>query len=88
MIDLVQVRTGGWERVEEMGKETQAETDEERLKKKIAERRTGHANPEGDRALRALRKRLKRLQRKRRSLAMRKRNAAGKRGETKSDAAA
>lgn len=71
-----------------MGKGTQAETDEERLKKKIAERLTGHANPEGDRAFRALRKRLKRLQRKRRSLAMRKRHAAGKQGETKSEAAA
>ncbi len=71
-----------------MGRETRAEADEERLKKKIAERLAGHANPEGDRALRSLRKRLKRLQRKRRSLAMRKRRAVGKQGETKTEAAA
>ncbi|HXF91205.1 MAG TPA: hypothetical protein VNK46_00490 [Nitrospiraceae bacterium] len=71
-----------------MGRESRAETDEERLKKKIAERLAGHANPEGDRTLRVLRKRLKRLQRKRRSLAMRKRYAVGKQGETKTEAAA
>ncbi len=54
-----------------------AESDEARLKKKVAARLAGHSNPEGDAALRALRKRLKREQRKRRALAMRKKHAAG-----------
>lgn len=61
-----------------MAKKTAAETDESRLQKKVAERRNGHDNPEGDRALRALRKRLKRTQRKRRAMASRRQHAAGK----------
>lgn len=60
-----------------MGKKTIAESDEARMKKKIATRLAGHQNPEGDAALRALRKRLKREQRKRRALALRKKHAAG-----------
>ena len=54
-----------------------AESDETRLKKKVSAKLQGHANPEGDAALRALRKRLKREQRKRRALALRKKHAAG-----------
>lgn len=58
-----------------------AESDEARLQKKVVAKRTGHSNPEGDAALRALRKRLKREQRKRRALALRKKRAAGQKGE-------
>lgn len=54
-----------------------AESEEARLKKKVQGKLRGHANPEGDAALRALRKRLKREQRKRRALALRKKHAAG-----------
>ena len=60
-----------------MAKKTVVESEEVRLKKKVSVKRTGHSNPEGDAALRALRKRLKREQRKRRTLALRQRNAAG-----------
>lgn len=60
-----------------MAKKKTAESDETRLKKKIAAKITGHTNPEGDPALRALRKRLKREQRKRRALALRKKHAGG-----------
>ncbi len=67
-----------------MAKKTAAESEEIRLKKKVSAKRTGQSNPEGDAALRALRKRLKREQRKRRSLALRKKHAAG----SKSGAAA
>jgi len=59
-----------------MGKKA-AESDESRLKKKIAAKLAAHANSEGDAAMRSLRKRLKREQRKRRALAYRKKNAAG-----------
>ena len=52
-------------------------SDEARLKKKIAARLAGHENPEGDPAMRSLRKRLKREQRKRRAMALRKKRAAG-----------
>ncbi|HMU55262.1 MAG TPA: hypothetical protein PKA61_09655 [Nitrospira sp.] len=52
-----------------------SESDEARLKKKVAAKLNGHENPEGDAALRALRKRLKREQRKRRTLALRKKHA-------------
>lgn len=61
-----------------MGKKTAGETDEVRLKKKVAERGAGAEHPEGKAALRSLKKRLKRVQRKRRSLAARKRRATGK----------
>jgi hypothetical protein len=54
-----------------------AESDEARLKKKITTQLKEQAGPEGDVALRALRKRLKRTQRKRRALALRKKHAAG-----------
>ena len=60
-----------------MAKKNAPESDEARLKKKITTKLTGHGNPEGDAALRSLRKRLKREQRKRRALALRKKHAAG-----------
>lgn len=64
-----------------MAKHNAAESEETRLKKKIAAKRTeGQAGA----ALRALMKRLKREQRKRRALALRKKHAAG----SKTDAAA
>lgn len=60
-----------------MGKKQTAESDETRLKKKISQKLANHANPEGDAAMRSLRKRLKREQRKRRALALRRKHAAG-----------
>lgn len=60
-----------------MGKKKAAESDEAQLKKKIAAKLARHTNPEGDVALRSLRKRLKREQRKRRALVLRKKHAAG-----------
>ena len=54
-----------------------AESEETRLKKKVAERRTAGKTSEGTAAFRALRKRLKREQRRRRALALRKKHAAG-----------
>ena len=65
-----------------MAKKTTADSDEARLKKKVTAKLTGHKAPEGDAALRALRKRLKRAQRKRRALALRTKRAAGKTPET------
>jgi hypothetical protein len=61
-----------------MVKKTASESDETRLKKKLAEKLTDHKNPKEDAALRALKKRLRRTQRKRRSLALRKKNSASK----------
>jgi hypothetical protein len=60
-----------------MAKKQAGESDEATLKKKIATKLSGHKNPEGDAALRTLRKRLKREQRKRRAVALRKKHAAG-----------
>ncbi len=60
-----------------MAKKKSVESDESRLKKKIAAKLAGHDNPEGDPAIRALRKRLKREQRKRRAQAIRRKHAAG-----------
>jgi hypothetical protein len=57
-----------------------AGSEEAKLKQKVSSKRTGHSNPKGDAALRALRKRLKREQRKRRALALRRKHAAGKKG--------
>jgi uncharacterized protein YwgA len=65
-----------------------AESDENGLKKKIAAKLANHSNPEGDAAMRSLRKRLKREQRKRRALALRKKHASGnKPAETAAPAA-
>jgi hypothetical protein len=61
-----------------MAKKSALEDDLVRLKKKVHVARAGSENPEGDAAIRALHKRLKRAQRKRRSLAVRKKHAMGK----------
>jgi len=61
-----------------MAKKTATESDETRLKKKVAAKLTNHKNPKEDEALRSLRKRLRRAQRKRRALALRKINSASK----------
>ena len=60
-----------------MTRKQTAESDETRLKKRIAQKLASHSNPEGDAALRSLRKRLKREQRKRRAMALRRKHAAG-----------
>ena len=60
-----------------MPKKHTTESDEVRLKKKIAERVAKPSHPESDAAMRSLRKRLKREQRKRRAVAMRKKHAGG-----------
>lgn len=70
-----------------MAKKATAESDEARLKKKVTVKLMGHKAPEGDAALRALRKRLKRAQRKRRALALRTQRAAGKISEATAPAA-
>ena len=59
-----------------MAKKQTAESDESRLKKKIAQKFTDHSNP-GDASMRSLRKRLKREQRRRRALALRRKHAGG-----------
>lgn len=71
-----------------MAKKPPVEEDESRLKKKVSERLQGHSNPEGDAALRALRKRLKRIQRRRRAAAVRRKHAAGKTPEGKAEGTA
>ena len=60
-----------------MAKKQTAESDESRLKKNIAQKLANHSNPEGDAAMRSLRKRLKREQRRRRALALRRKHAGG-----------
>jgi len=60
-----------------MAKKQTAESDESRLKQKIAQKLGNHSNPEGDDAMRSLRKRLKREQRKRRAVALRRKHASG-----------
>ncbi len=66
-----------------MAKKPTGESDEIRLKKKIAAGTKDESNS-GSSAVRSLRKRLKRTQRKRRALSLRKKNAAGKQAEAKS----
>ena len=61
-----------------MAKKTAGESDETRLKKKVAARVTDHKGPKEDEALRSLKKRLRRTQRKRRAIALRKKNSASK----------
>lgn len=71
-----------------MPKKQAAESDEVRLKKRITAKLANHSNPEGDAAMRSLRKRLKREQRRRRALALRKKHASGsKPAETAAPAA-
>ncbi|HMV58473.1 MAG TPA: hypothetical protein PLY42_13165 [Nitrospira sp.] len=66
-----------------MAKKPTGESDEVRLKKKIAAS-TKDESKSGVPAVRSLRKRLKRVQRKRRALVLRKKHAAGKQAEAKS----
>jgi hypothetical protein len=61
-----------------MAKKAASESDETRLKKKVAAKLADHKDTKEDSALRSLRKRLRRTQRKRRTLALRKQHAAGK----------
>ncbi|HMS83414.1 MAG TPA: hypothetical protein PKD12_07160 [Nitrospira sp.] len=70
-----------------MAKKRAQESDELKLKKKIAAKVTDHSNPEGGAALRSLKKRLKREQRKRRALVQRKKRAAGSKGAAASASA-
>jgi hypothetical protein len=60
-----------------MARKQSGESNEARLKKKITEKLANNSNPQGDAAMRSLRKRLKREQRKRRALALRKKHAGG-----------
>ena len=60
-----------------MARKQSGESNEARLKKKITEKVANDSNPQGDAAMRSLRKRLKREQRKRRALALRKKHAGG-----------
>jgi len=55
---------------------TASESDETRLKKKVAAKVADNKNSKEDEALRSLQKRLRRAQRKRRALALRKKNSA------------
>ena len=61
-----------------MVKKTASESDETRLKKKVAAKLADNKSPKEDEALRSLQKRLRRTQRKRRTLALRKKNSASK----------
>jgi hypothetical protein len=61
-----------------MAKKMAGESDETRLKKKVLARSADHKGPKEDKGLRSLKKRLRRIQRKRRALALRKKNSAGK----------
>lgn len=71
-----------------MAKKATADSEEDRLKKKIAAKRAGAVQANGDAALRSLRKRLKREQRKRRALTLRKKHAAGSKGAAAAPASA
>ena len=61
-----------------MAKKTAGESDETRLKKKVAAKVAENKSPKEDEALRSLQKRLRRTQRKRRTVALRKKNAMSK----------
>ncbi len=58
-----------------MAKKTASESDETRLKKKVAAKVAENKSPKEDEALRSLQKRLRRVQRKRRAVALRKKNS-------------
>jgi len=64
-----------------MAKKQSPESEEAKLKTKVSAKRVGHS-VKGDATFRALHKRLKREQRKRRSLTLRRKNAAGGKGTT------
>jgi hypothetical protein len=61
-----------------MAKKTTSESDETRLKKKVAAKVADHKDSKEDGDLRSLKKRLRRVQRKRRTVALRKKNSASK----------
>ncbi|MEO8046831.1 MAG: hypothetical protein ABI684_06050 [Nitrospirota bacterium] len=61
-----------------MAKKTAGESDETRLKKKVAAKVAENKSAKEDEALRSLQKRLRRTQRKRRAVALRKKNATSK----------
>jgi hypothetical protein len=61
-----------------MAKKTAGESDETRLKKKVAAKLADNKSSKEDEALRSLQKRLRRTQRKRRTIALRKKNSASK----------
>jgi hypothetical protein len=61
-----------------MAKKTTSESDETRLKKKLAAKSIGDKDAKESDALRSLKKRLRRVQRKRRTVALRKKNSASK----------
>ena len=65
-----------------MAKKTAGESDETRLKKKVAARVTDPQSSKEDDAFRSLKKRLRRIQRKRRAIALRKKNSASKKTAT------
>jgi len=67
-----------------MAKKSTGESDEARLKKKIAVRAKEEQKVSGVPVARSLRKRLKRVQRKRRAISLRKKHAAGTQAEAKS----
>jgi hypothetical protein len=61
-----------------MAKKMASESDETRLKKKVAAKLADNKSSKEDEALRSLQKRLRRTQRKRRTLALRKKNSGSK----------
>ena len=61
-----------------MAKTRSRTEDKEALQKKVHERQAKSDNPEGDEAIRSLRKRLKRAQRKLRGVKLREQQAASK----------
>ncbi|MEP6601130.1 MAG: hypothetical protein ABJB49_04895 [Nitrospirota bacterium] len=69
-------------------KKTPARADMARIKTKLQERSKVSEKPDGDPAIRALRKHLKRAQRKQRAQVLRKAHASGKKAEAKPAAAA
>ena len=69
-------------------KKTPVQADMARIKTKLQERSKASEKPDGDLALRALRKHLKRAQRKHRAQVLRKAHASGKKAEAKPAVAA
>ena len=64
-----------------MAKTRSLTEDKEALHKKVCERRAKSDNPEGDEAIRSLRKRLKRAQRKLLGIKLREQQAASKKSK-------
>ena len=64
-----------------MAKTRSLTEDKEALHKKVRERQATSDNPEGDEAIRSLRKRLKRAQRKLRGIKLREQHAESKKSK-------